>query len=246
MNTDHQWERFGKIDPYYGVLTQDEYHKDKLNKESKEKFFNTGDNYVKYIFNNIYKQFIPDFKPKCSLDYGCGVGRVVIPLSKYSKLVNGVDISRSMLNLCEANCKEYNINNFQLSKADGELITQKYDFIHSIDVFQHIPVKKGEKIFRNLVKHLEPDGIGLIHFTYAKKNTMRTFIEFIRDKIPFMSNLFNLIKGRNFFYPVMQMNSYSLNNLFLILQNSGIKKTYCEFSEHRNDLGIAIYFQKSS
>ncbi len=80
-----------------------------------------------------------------ALDFGCGVGRLVIPLSKIAESVTGVDVSESMLNEAISNCDNQNVNNANFIKADDNLsmLSGKYDFIHSYIVFQHIPTKRA-------------------------------------------------------------------------------------------------------
>ncbi|KAF0152403.1 MAG: type 11 methyltransferase [Ignavibacteria bacterium] len=247
LNTDNHWERFGKIDPYFGVISHDEYHKSNINDEIKKKFFETGDEYIKKLFSNIYKHIDPDFNPKMALDYGCGVGRVIIPLSKYTDFVTGVDVSKSMLEECRINCEQNNIVNYRLVEANHEFFrdSEKHDFIHSFIVFQHIPKRRGELIFSSLIDRLTDKGIGVLHFTFAKKTIVRKILELIRNNVPLISNIINLLKRRHILYPVMQMNSYDLNKLLGVLQKNGIKDTYIEFTDHGSDVGVLIYFQKT-
>lgn len=97
-HSDKEWERFGSIDPYYGVITNNRYKSSNMTERDKEDFFSSGFNYINHVINNIRSYIDKDFTPKKALDFGCGVGRLVIPLSKIANEVTGVDISASMLN----------------------------------------------------------------------------------------------------------------------------------------------------
>lgn len=171
MNIEKHWNKFGENDPYFGVLSYEKYHIDVFTDSEKREFFSTGYQHIDSIVKKIEVLFNRKFNPDKSLDYGCGVGRVLIPRSKYSNEVIGVDVSEAMLKECERNCQEKAITNIRLINAAeySESFSEKVDFIHSYIVFQHIPVRKGIKIFLSLLKNLSDNGIGIIHFTYSKK-----------------------------------------------------------------------------
>lgn len=97
-DTDKEWEKFGKYDPYFGVLTHDKFHKINLTDENKEEFFKSGFDYIDDVLEKIRSHIDQSFTIKKALDFGCGVGRLVIPLANVAKEVTGVDVSDSMLN----------------------------------------------------------------------------------------------------------------------------------------------------
>jgi 2-polyprenyl-3-methyl-5-hydroxy-6-metoxy-1,4-benzoquinol methylase len=243
-NTDKEWEKYGKNDPYFGVVSWDKFKNSNLTSENKEEFFKSGSDYIDNVLENIRQNIDPNFTIKKCLDFGCGVGRLVIPLAKIAHEVTGVDVSDSMLNEAKKNYEERSIKNVILVKSDDSLssLKDKYNFIHSFIVFQHIPVKRGERIFENLIAHLESEGVCVVHFTYALQSTSKRYL--LKRYIPLLNNFINLIKGRNFFYPQMQMNAYDLNQLFLTIQKANVLNCYTEFTNHNGALGIVVYFKK--
>lgn len=245
-NTDREWEKFGATDPYFGVITHEKYHKANLTDGNKDVFFRSGYDYITDILKKIRKHIDPTFNPKKSLDFGCGVGRLVIPLAGISENVVGVDVSESMLNEAKRNCESQSIKNVSFVKANDKLssLNGKYDFIHSFNVFQHIPVKRGERIFKNLLAHIEKGGICVLHFTYAAKNyRAQKIVSLIRNYIPLGSNLINIIRGRKFFSPTLQMNTYDLNKIFLMMQEINVNDFYAEYTDHGGHFGFLIYFK---
>ena len=245
-NTDKDWEKFGKDDPYFGVFTHDKFRKINLTDENREELFKTGFDYINDVLEKIRQHIDQTFMIKKALDFGCGVGRLVIPLANVAKEVTGVDVSDSMLNEAKKNCEARSLNNVVFVKSDDSLslLNGKYDFIHSSIVFQHIPVTRGERIFENLIAHLESDGVCVVHFTYAKNYTIRKLVPFVKKYIPLSNVLINLIKGRNLFAPQMQMNPYNVNHLFLTIQKANVFDCYTEFTNHGGELGIVVYFKK--
>ena len=81
-NTDKNWEYYGKKSPYYGVLTHDDYRTENLSGDTVDNFFKSGDEYINYVANTIHHHISKEFSPKKVLDFGCGVGRLLIPLAK--------------------------------------------------------------------------------------------------------------------------------------------------------------------
>ena len=112
-NSDKEWEFYGKIDPYFGVLTDEKYSQKRINEESLKCFFHSGEEYCKNVIHQIHKNIIPSFRPAKILDYGCGVGRLLIPFAKGTKMVVGVDISPSMLAEAKKNIEKNGIKNIQ-------------------------------------------------------------------------------------------------------------------------------------
>lgn len=245
-DSDREWEKFGKDDPYFGVITHDRFRKSNLTDENKEEFFESGSTYIDDVLGAIRQHIDQTFTIKKALDFGCGVGRLIIPLAKVAQEVTGIDVSDSMLNEAKKNCEARSISNVVLVKSDDtlSLLNGKFDFIHSFIVFQHIPVTRGERIFEYLIAHLESNGVCVVHFTYAKDSTRRRFVSFVKSYIPLSSKLINLIKGRKLSAPQMQMNAYDLNRLFLTMQKANVLDFYTVFTNHGGELGIVVYFKK--
>ena len=70
------------------------------------------------ILSNIHKHLDPGFQPINALDFGCGVGRLVIPLAKISTSAVGIDVSESMLAEARKNCELNSVHNIDLVKSD--------------------------------------------------------------------------------------------------------------------------------
>src|SRR5688500_636371 len=90
-DTDKEWEKFGKDDPYFGVLSDVSFRKGNLNPEAFERFFASGEEYVSDLLVRAVRFAGEGFRPRSALDFGCGVGRLVIPLASRCARVVGVD-----------------------------------------------------------------------------------------------------------------------------------------------------------
>ena len=148
-NTDSEWERWGSSDPYFGVLTNARFRRQNLNQDSINEFFESGAHDIHRVLERCRFHIDPSFSPARALDFGCGVGRLVVPLAKIADHVVGLDVSESMLTEARQNCERYGVGNVTLLKSNDNLSALEglFDLVHSYIVFQHIPPERGKRIF---------------------------------------------------------------------------------------------------
>jgi len=253
-DSDGSWEYYGKHDPYYGVLTADEYRAEHLTEASKEQFFETGKRYIDSVVGAVRRHLDPQFSPVRALDFGCGVGRLVIPLAAVCDSVTGVDVSESMLTEARNNCARRGLKNVSLVTSDDRLsqVPGGFNFINSYLVFQHIPPQRGERIFAALVDRLEEGGVGVVHVTYRRNSTiLKRFLHWARKTVPLFNGLINAaVLRKPFSYPMMQMNEYNLERLFSLLQDRDCHQSYVWFSTQTagdtRTHSITIFFRKQA
>jgi SAM-dependent methyltransferase len=245
-NTDKEWQKLGRSDPYYGVVTEGRFRGKELSAEKRNEFFESGQAFVNHVLSYVAGHFGSGFCPNTALDFGCGVGRLLIPLARVAKSVVGVDVSDAMLSEAKKNCEMHAIKNIRLIKSDDRLslLNEKFDLILSFIVFQHMATKRGERIFERLISLLNDSGIGILHFTYGHDTARNALSYVIKKYNPLPHNFISLIKGKGFFTPQMQMNSYNLNRLFRIVQKNNIADIHGEFTNHSGHSGMIIYLRK--
>ena len=130
----------------------------------------TGEAFVENLFGLINEHRFPGFQPTPALEYGCGVGRLLLPLSKYTNQAVGLDVAPAMLEICRNKIKEHAVENTTVGLSDDTLSTAGggFDFVNCFLVLQHIPPERGYRIIDRLLHLLVVDGIGSLKFTYAK------------------------------------------------------------------------------
>ena len=245
---DRNWEGWGKENPYFGVISEREFLNANLNDDSLQKFFASGERHVEHLYGVIRAHIQADFQPVRVLDYGCGVGRLVIPLAKRSQVVVGVDISPSMLMHARENCEKFGAASASLLHVDAlkSLAPASFDLVHSFIVFQHIPAARGELILRKLIGLIAEGGVGAVHFTFCDtRSVLRRTLKALRPQTHLVDGLLNLAQRRPFQSPRMQMNNYSMNRIFAILCDARCSNLHVEFSDHDGMKGAMIYFEKS-
>lgn len=252
MNTDSAWEAWGRQDPYYGVITNPKFRQSELTAEARKEFFDSGYAHAEYVMLMIRQHIDPNFQPRSILDFGCGVGRLVVPFAKLAAEVVGMDVSSAMLLEAKKNCDEQGIDNVQLLVSNDEisLLGRQFDLIHSYIVFQHIPPERGRTIFGKLLRHIPVGGIGAIHFCYSKSHYEETHGVAPQPAPPAESATVQETLVPNPLPqsadPEMQMNSYHMNEVLFLLQKAGVSRFHAEFTDHGGELGVFVFFQTSN
>jgi ubiquinone/menaquinone biosynthesis C-methylase UbiE len=247
-HTDEAWKRFGTADPYFGVYTDDRFRTDRLDSDAKASFFRSGEEHIDFVFHVIREQLCPDFRPVRALDFGCGVGRLTIPLARRCTQVVGLDVSEGMLAEARKNSRERSVSNIEFLGSDDEMsqVRGSFDFVHTHIVMQHIPPKRGMKLTGMLVKLLSNGGIGVLHFTYARRaSRLRKMVNWMRRSLPLVNGVVNVIQGRSLREPMMQMNSYDLNQICAMLQDQDCNNVCLRFTGHGGFLGVMFFFVKN-
>jgi SAM-dependent methyltransferase len=250
MGTDKDWEKWGRDDPYFGVLSNEKYRAGSLSDENLSAFFATGEAHVRMVIGQIRKHFMMEFKPESALDFGCGVGRLLIPLSRASTRATGIDVSSSMLNRAREHCARLGIENVRLALSDDLLtgIEETHDLIHSHIVFAHIHPSRGIKIMQRLADKVKPGGFIAVQFLYAcnAPSFIRGIVK-LRYRISMVNALRNLLRGRPIGEPAMQLHVYDLPEILRFLNRSNFGEALLvtdRFDNHTFD-SIMLIAQRS-
>jgi SAM-dependent methyltransferase len=218
METDKAWKLFGEVDPYYGVLTEEEYRADQLTDGVLEKFFATGEEQIAAMMTTV-REANPGFTPARSLDFGCGPGRLAIPLARQSGEVLAVDVAPAMLAAAAKNARERGVDNMDFARE----VSGRFDLVHSWGVFQHIPPRRGLRIMADMAARLVPDGMLVLQVFYDRDaSAIRKLATVIKRREPFINGIANLAAGRRFGYPTMTVFCYPIPALLQMLDAGGL------------------------
>jgi 2-polyprenyl-3-methyl-5-hydroxy-6-metoxy-1,4-benzoquinol methylase len=229
-NPSKQWERFGREDPYYGVMSREEMRGSSLDDDVRSRFFESGEEQVAELMEALGRLVSADASFGRVLDYGCGVGRVLIPLARRAESVVGVDVSPSMLAEARRNCEAQGVAGVELLPVEGlDGLTADFDLVHCAIVLQHIPVRQGERIVSRLAGLVRPGGIGALHVQIGARRGLRAYNAAMRVKL--VHNVANVIRRRPWSYPHMEMYIYDLGRLLLVLRDRGVSVVHTQVAE---------------
>lgn len=120
------------------MLTADEFRADALTESARSSFFRSGVEHVEHVLATYARLRGDAARFHSALDFGCGVGRLVLTLSERFDQVTGVDISSSMLAEATSNGEREGRANIRLLRTPEFLADRGatgYDLVHTILVF---------------------------------------------------------------------------------------------------------------
>ena len=242
-----RWDRLA-LDPYYAVINAEANRSDRFTEEAKRALVDSGERDVAQTVEDIRRRFAPDFLPSNAVDFGCGVGRLTIPLARLSRHITGIDISEAMLAEARRNCVEAGLENATFVTSDGyfghALHVEPVDFIHAYIVFQHIPPRAGMWLANELVSRLQHGGIGALHFTYARRARRPAMVNRLRRHVPGLNRIANLVQRHPIGEPFIPMNNYDLGALYRMLAENGCREVHARLTDHGGHLGAMLTFRK--
>ncbi len=125
--------------------------------QTEEIFAKSGEVTAQALLQTVATVSKPSWKV---LDIGCGIGRLLKPLSKYFQTLVGIDVSSTMI----AKSKEWlfdcpQISTMETSGVDlREFKDQSFDLVYSYVTFQHMPRPVFEQYLGEINRILSPDG----------------------------------------------------------------------------------------
>lgn len=255
MKLKKDWESHAETNPYWAVVTWDKFKGNiEDNPEILGEFFHTGRQYIDVIHEIIAQAVCPDFNPTNVLDFGCGVGRLLVPLAERGLTVSGVDISETMLSLAGKHLSAGSFSPVDLAQSVDELPDgARYDLVHTFITLQHIPVKLGLSIIGKLLERVSEDGIAVFHVTYfaTRDNIMRRIyarminsLKYLVLRVDVLHSLFRAVRGRDM-TPVILMGNYPLNTVFAMLNEAKFNNIHIRHTQHGPPKGVVVFAQRS-
>jgi 2-polyprenyl-3-methyl-5-hydroxy-6-metoxy-1,4-benzoquinol methylase len=154
------WEHLGDTRAHHSVLTSKDFLPDSL-QQNIGAFWKSGEGEVKEIEAILKRHGVKLSEVKTAVEYGCGVGRVTVPLSKNVSSMHAYDISSPHLNYAKDHAaKEKADITFHLVSDPLEKL-QLCDLFYSRIVFQHNPPPIIKQLIKNAMESLNPGGIAI-------------------------------------------------------------------------------------
>lgn len=236
QDTDADWSIWGEGEPYYGVLSQPEYLRENLTKETLAQFWQTGINDVAGWYT-LLKTHYGDFSTATGLDFGCGVGRLTHGMAAICQHVVGLDISPGMI--AEAKRNPPDNAEFLLNLQD-----QTFDWVNSIIVFQHIPPQRGYAILEDLLSRVNPGGAISLHFTTHKDASFLPHVFGAVGSGRWDGENLAIFEATKPGEGAMMMYDYDLGRLYEIATRHGFHNILMQHTNHGGCHGAILFGRK--
>jgi len=172
------WEQYAQDRPEFAVLT---------NGSTGEVFLASGHEAVAERLKLVASLGHP--LGKRALDFGCGVGRLTLPLAEHFAHVIGVDHSRTMIAIAAKRAKDRAVRNVAFLLSQGNNLPHVadgcIDFVLSLLVFQHIPTWTAVvSNLREIARVLVPGGLALLQFDTRPRTVLYCTWDLVEPLLP--------------------------------------------------------------
>lgn len=181
------WSGLGQQDPYFSVLTAEEFRRDNLSAAAIERFYASGEGDVLRAEAYLARHGLQLPRDGVCVDYGCGLGRISLWLARRCKRVLAVDVSEAHLAVARQALAQRGAANvdFRLLRRRGDLsILQGADFFHSVIVLQHNPPAIIADILQHAFDGLNPGGCAFFQVPTYGLGYSWDFERYVRDRLP--------------------------------------------------------------
>ncbi len=244
MSAEKDWMQWGAQDPYYGVLSCDKFRAQNF-KLHKDEFFDSGESEIQMTLDRIATLYGNTSKT-IAVDFGCGVGRLSIPLSRRYERVIGIDVSPGMLKEAGKNCAQAGASNVTFCSSPDDLASHSdgVDLVVSRIVLQHIPPRIGIGLMAKLLSRIRPGGVASLHITTKRQLTKgKELVYRVKHHFSFLRYFFNLVQGKRWNEPLMQMNDYPLDEVVDLYLANGMTDIFLQLTGGTSR-GFILYGQK--
>ncbi|MGE3279650.1 MAG: class I SAM-dependent methyltransferase [Alphaproteobacteria bacterium] len=164
------WTHLGAVRPHHSVLTNPLFLGQNLDEAASKMFWASGEGEAESIRLILERHGFTNLEAKKCIEYGCGVGRVTLPLARIFARVSAYDISTTHLSLAKERASEGGCDNieFHLCTEELDIEDSSCDFFYSRIVFQHNPPPLMRELVQLALRSLRSGGIAIFQLpTYA-------------------------------------------------------------------------------
>ena len=241
------WEELARREPYFAVLTNEGLLGVEGNSVATAAFFETGEADIVSLLGAMTTLLGHDIPMTSVLDFGCGVGRLTLPLARRAARVVACDVAPTMLVHAQQNSERAGLHNvtFIESSELAGLPRDAFDFVCSLLVFQHIPPAVGYGLIRTLLSLLAPGGIAALHTTFERPGgRIRRLARAMRARSPFVHRVVGIARGERLSLPYMQMNAYDEHVVDRDLEAAGARTAGRFPTLHGDTSGAVLVIEK--
>jgi SAM-dependent methyltransferase len=181
-----RWEDLARREPYFALRVDDDDAGVQSSSVANDAFFKTGEDDISALFAAMTTLFSSDVRFDSVLDFGCGAGRLTLPLARRARQVMACDIAPTMLLHARQNAERAGLHNIAFQSCDDAIASgASFDFVCSLLVFQYIPPSVGYGLIRSLTKLLTRDGVAALQLRLHGAGKLHRFASLGRIRRPF-------------------------------------------------------------
>jgi SAM-dependent methyltransferase len=156
-----EWERWGDVDPLYGVAAWDGKGADDAEPWTDEEFYQLGETDWSNFLAHWQRYGV---KPGTCVEIGCGAARLTRPMASFFEHVHGLDVSAGMLAKAATAVEGLPVTLHRTEGLAFPLPDASADAVFSTHVFQHLDnLEDAAANWRETVRVLRGGGTLMVH-----------------------------------------------------------------------------------
>jgi 2-polyprenyl-3-methyl-5-hydroxy-6-metoxy-1,4-benzoquinol methylase len=240
---DPRWEAFAAREPHFAVLTESRFLRANLTPEREREFFASGEAVASWMLAVIDAGLAPQFAPMSTLEYGCGLGRLALPLAQRPGSVTAVDRSPVMLELARREAAGRGLAHIAF-ETPAELFAapRLFDLVVCYHVLQRLRPVDAMALVRRLIGLVGPGGVAVLQWPYRTSVPgIVAASRWLRERLPGANALANTIRGKPAADPFIPTHLYDLSEMLLAFDFPEFRSTHLAL-QHHEGLDYAIVF----
>ena len=223
LASNKEWEKWGEVDPLFGVSSWQNRGKGGSNPWTNEEFYKLGESDWK-DFRRHWEMY--GINREHCLEIGCGTGRITMQLASYFKRVDAIDVSEGMLEYAKKHISSPSVT-FHLSNGmDIPLGDRSVSSVFSTHVFQHFDsLSVADRYFAEMARTMKTDGTLMIHLPVyrwpEKAKVLRTIYGVLKNIGDIRTRGTRLLMKYGMAKPLMRGLSYPIEYFFEALPKHG-------------------------
>jgi SAM-dependent methyltransferase len=241
------WEELARREPYFPVLTNEGFLGVESSSIASTEFFDTGEADISSLLGAIASLLGREIPLTSALDFGCGAGRLTLPLARRAVRVVACDVAPTMLAHARQNAEGAGLHNVTFIES-GELARLPrgcFDFVCSLLVLQYIPPAVGYGLIRTLLSLLAPGGIAALDVTLERPGgRLRRLARSMRGRSRFVHRVAGGVRRERPRLPYMQVNEYDERVVDRELETAGARVAGRFTTRHGDTNGAVLIIEK--
>lgn len=153
-----RWAQLGHERPHWSTNAQDDFLPGRIDSH-RDAFAATGSYDCQLLLATLARHGLAPAALPRACDYGCGVGRVTVPMAAHFAAVTGCDVSAPHLALARR-ATGASVR-YTLVTVDGFGMHEPFDLWFSLLTLQHNPPPVAALILRRMFRLLAPGGVAV-------------------------------------------------------------------------------------
>ena len=238
---DSRFEAFAAREPHFAVLTDPRFLRANLTPEHEREFFASGEAVVSWMLAVIDAGLSAQFAPMSILEYGCGPGRLALPLARRPGSVTAVDRSPVMLDLARREAERHGLGHI-VFQTPAQLFTapRTFDLVVCYQVLQRLPSHEAKALLDQLLGLIGPGGVGVFQWPYRTgDSSLVGATRWLREHLPGANLLANVARGKPPGEPFIPTHTFDLEEMLPAFDPREFPSSHVVL-EHHGRLDYAI------